>query len=415
MTYAYAWQRCDGTGANCAAISGEASSNYTLSTVDGGSTIRARVTATNSAGSDWAMSAQTAAVTQPAPPAPTNSALPAVSGTTQVGSVLTTSNGTWSYSPSSFSYQWQRCDSTGSGCSAISGATAATYTLASADAGSTLRSKVVASNSGGNASATSVQTAAVTAAPAPPPDTATNLGTALPARLPQSSGSSSVYASPTGNDSNPGTLAAPVQSFNQALTLATSGAIVYLRGGNYGRQYVFHHIYSASNPVTIQSYSGETAVVVGDATHLENAVHFDDITGLRIQNVTFDAPQNTTALKFTNPAHVEVNNVIIRDTDNGCNDQGVSVGSGSVPACGWGIGLQVTGAPLSNRTNQLATDFQVWNSTFTNNGAHSTGLGGAIKHAHAMYLCAAGNDFATDDGLQRLRRREQCGLRQPDR
>ena len=327
---------------------------------------------------------------------PVNSALPAVSGTTKVGSALTTSNGSWSNSPSSYSYQWQRCDSTGSACTAIAGATAATYTLASGDAGSTLRSQVTASNAGGSASATSTQSTAVTAAA--PASTAANLGTGLPARMPQSSGTSSVYVSPTGNDSNPGTLAAPVQSFNQALTLATSGTIVFLRGGNYGRQYVFHHIYSASNPVTIQSFPGERAVVVGDATHLENAAHFDDVTGLRIQNVTFDATQNTTALKFTNPSHVEVNNVIIRDTDNGCNDQGVSVPSGSVPTCGWGIGLQVSGAPLSNRTNQLATDFQVWNSTFTNNGAHSTGLGGAIKHAHAVYLCSAGGDYTVDDG-----------------
>jgi len=127
-------------------------------------------------------------------------------------------------------------------------------------------------------------------------------------------------------------------------------------------------------------------------------VSFDDVTGLRIQNVTFAATQNTTALKFTDPAHVEVNNVLIRDTDSGCNDQGVNVPSGSVPSCGWGIGLSVIGAPYPNRTNQLAIDFQVWNSTFTNNGAHSTGLGGAIKHGHAMYLCAASLNYTVDVG-----------------
>ena len=43
--------------------------------------------------------------------APVNSTAPAVTGTAKVGSTLTVSNGTWSNSPTNYTYQWQRCSS----------------------------------------------------------------------------------------------------------------------------------------------------------------------------------------------------------------------------------------------------------------------------------------------------------------
>jgi hypothetical protein len=60
--YGYAWLRCDGNGAKCAAISGATSNSYTLADADQGHTVRAAVTAVNSNGPTTATSPQTAVV-----------------------------------------------------------------------------------------------------------------------------------------------------------------------------------------------------------------------------------------------------------------------------------------------------------------------------------------------------------------
>jgi hypothetical protein len=82
--------------------------------------------------------------------------IPTVSGTAQVGQRLTAVPGGWSPTPTSYSYQWYRSGS------AIKGATQATYLVASADAGKTLRVKVTARRAGyASVSKTSQSTGAV--------------------------------------------------------------------------------------------------------------------------------------------------------------------------------------------------------------------------------------------------------------
>jgi streptogramin lyase len=60
--YAYQWQRCSTTGTECAPIPGATNANYTPVAADGGHTLRASVTATNSGGSGSATSSATAIV-----------------------------------------------------------------------------------------------------------------------------------------------------------------------------------------------------------------------------------------------------------------------------------------------------------------------------------------------------------------
>jgi hypothetical protein len=94
---------------------------------------------------------------------PQNSQLPQISGSAQQGASLTVSTGSWTNSPSSYAYQWLRCDSAGNNCSPISGATANSYTAQQQDVGASLRAAVTATNSAGSSTATSNPTTPITA------------------------------------------------------------------------------------------------------------------------------------------------------------------------------------------------------------------------------------------------------------
>jgi len=81
--------------------------------------------------------------------APVNVSASVVSGTASVGSVLTTTNGTWDNEPTSYTYQWKRNGSN------ILSATANTYTVVAADVSQSITCTVTAINDAGSASATS--------------------------------------------------------------------------------------------------------------------------------------------------------------------------------------------------------------------------------------------------------------------
>jgi Hypothetical glycosyl hydrolase family 15/Bacterial Ig domain len=154
-TFAYQWKRCDATGSACTAITGATVAAYKLVSADLGRTVRAVVEASNSAGSGTATSAASAIVTATNVVAPVSTAPPVVSGAPMVGNVLTVSTGTWSGQPTTFTYEWQRCGSSGGGCGAIPSGTAAAYKIGDADIGHTLRATVTAWNTGGSTTATS--------------------------------------------------------------------------------------------------------------------------------------------------------------------------------------------------------------------------------------------------------------------
>ena len=90
---------------------------------------------------------------------PVNVTLPAVSGTPAAGQPVSADAGTWSGKTPEYAYQWLACDAAGGGCTALAGATAATYVVASGPA--TIRVAVTATNRNGSATATSPQRAVV--------------------------------------------------------------------------------------------------------------------------------------------------------------------------------------------------------------------------------------------------------------
>jgi large repetitive protein len=161
-SFSYAWEDCDGSGANCTTITGATSSSYTPMAADVGGTIVAQVTAKNPGGQNSATSAAAGPVL---PPSPTiGNQLPVIGGgTPQQGHTLNVTDGNWNNSATSlsFTYEWEDCDSNGANCTTITGATSNSYTPQASDVGSRIVAVVTASNAGGQNSSSSAPTAPI--------------------------------------------------------------------------------------------------------------------------------------------------------------------------------------------------------------------------------------------------------------
>src|SRR5438128_1630741 len=166
------WFRCDVSGSNCRSIPEATNETYMPVEADVGHTLRVQEVASNAAGSSAPASSAHTEVVTAEPQAPTNTSPPTIAGTAQQGQTLTASPGSWTGSPTVYSYEWKRCGAAGGSCVPIPLATGPTYLLTEADVGRTLRVAVVASNAAGSsAPASSAHTEVVTAEPQAPTNT----------------------------------------------------------------------------------------------------------------------------------------------------------------------------------------------------------------------------------------------------
>jgi hypothetical protein len=254
--FSYEWQDCNSSGTSCSTIAGANGSQYILAAADVGRTVHSVVTASNAGGSSSASSTASVAVTAPATP-PANTAQPAVTGTTTQGQSLSTSNGSWSGNPTSFSYQWQDCNASGAGCANIAGATTSSYTLQASDVGDAVRSVVTGSNSAGSASTASAATATIIAS--------------------GGGGGSSTYTC---------TQHVTTSTFSSAFSSAGSGAVLCLAPGNYGS-------FNASNKssmvvITPDVSAGATAPTGNGNGDLNGNVTFSEADFSPAANITMD-------------------------------------------------------------------------------------------------------------------------------
>jgi hypothetical protein len=172
ISFSGVWRRCGSNGGNCSDIGGTQNTlQYKLTQDDVGSTIRIVVTAKNADGMATATSSPTAVIKAAPAQSPRNTTAPSIAGNAQEGQTLTGNRGNWDGSePISYTLNWQRCDQNGGSCANISGASAATYTLTSADVNNRVRLRVIAGNAAGKTTAYSQPTAVVTAkGPSLPP------------------------------------------------------------------------------------------------------------------------------------------------------------------------------------------------------------------------------------------------------
>lgn len=140
LGYLYQWYK------GGVAITDQTDNTYTSVIGDVGANITCRVRAYNGAGT--AVAVESNAIVPTAPPVPVNSVAPVISGAAVVGSLLSSTTGTWSNSPTGYTYQWYR------GASPIGSATNNTYTTQAADIGTSVTCRVTASNLGGSGTPT---------------------------------------------------------------------------------------------------------------------------------------------------------------------------------------------------------------------------------------------------------------------
>jgi hypothetical protein len=159
VTVAYQWFRCAADGTACVPIRTATAAIYILRAADAGHTLEARVSATNAAATTVVVSTRSIVVVAAAVPVATRA--PHVSGRARVGRRLSTGRGTWTGPPTSYRYQWLRCNR--GTCVRIARATHSTYLVTKHDAGSRLRARVTAVDVAGSATATSSASARVPA------------------------------------------------------------------------------------------------------------------------------------------------------------------------------------------------------------------------------------------------------------
>ena len=157
-TFRYRWLRCSDIGTDCVLLAADGQT-YRIAQADVGHRMRVRVTAVNADGATNARSAPTEIVVSSAPL--TNTSRPTITGEARVGQELTASEGTWTGNPTSFAFQWQRCNIDAITCLDVLGATGRAYGVRLADLGFRLRVQVTARTERRAGTATSAVTAVV--------------------------------------------------------------------------------------------------------------------------------------------------------------------------------------------------------------------------------------------------------------
>jgi hypothetical protein len=324
-SFSYRWRRCNSSGGSCMSITGATALGYTLKGADVGHTLRVEVTAGNTLGATPATSAQTAVVQTAPPGVPVNTAVPLISGTLVEGNTLKSTNGSWSNSPTSFAYQWQDCNSGGTGCATISGATASSYKLKAGDIGHRVRSLVTAAN--GTGSSTPAPSTATAVVSEPPPE-----------EEHQSEGE--LFVAPSGKDSAACSEAAPCLTMGHAFEKASAGQTVRMLSGSYPAQTIQGAEKGAAH-VVFAPAAGASVKVTGTILVIGSHV---TVSGIGVQDVTIGNYDQTPGRP--NPSDVSLLNL------TGRNFQIDSAKNVTVEGGSWGP-ASACGGPVGGNNNSI--------------------------------------------------------------
>ena len=236
------------------------------------------------------------------------------------------------------------------------------------------------------------------------------------------------YVSATGNNSNPGTLSAPWLTIQHAANTVKAGAIVYVLAGVYHESVNFSRSGTASEPITFESYPGETAVIDGTGVsccgssqtqgliNMTGSLSYITISGFEIRNYTTSKAADTpagvwitgsgTGIQILNNL---VHNITTTSEANG-NAFGISVyGTSKTPVTQLVISGNEVYDLRTGQSESLNVDGNVTHFRITNNLVHDNdnigidAIGyegvGPVGYDEAMYGEISGNTIYNISGI----------------
>ena len=142
-----------------------------------------------------------------------------------------------------------------------------------------------------------------------------------------STGGAIFYISPTGNDSNLGTIGSPWRTIAKFVSQASAGETLHCRGGTYTGQPEFStagHSGTAGNPITVRNHPGEVPNFVSLATYIEGGTSYWVLDGLTISGIIAGSSSHVwVGNGRSTPGATDTHHMTIRN----CN---ISKGAGSV-------------------------------------------------------------------------------------
>lgn len=216
---------------------------------------------------------------------------------------------------------------------------------------------------------------ATPSAPAEPHRSNVKLGTALPPRMPTSSGKIFYVDGAKGRDTNPGTIRRPWLSIQHALhRVPLTGSIILVRGGTYEGKVTWNRSGSPGNPVTLRAYPRERVTLTGVQGVEVAGLWVHGGGGFRVRGLDIAARWGD-GIRVENSHDIEVSGCDIHNA----GQMGILVvGTGSAP-------------PTGNQNIQLRG-----NRFYDNGGAYISRDPYWIRGDHAVYW---GGVSSNTDGI----------------
>jgi hypothetical protein len=124
--------------------------------------------------------------------------------------------------------------------------------------------------------------------------------------------------SPTGSDSNVGSLSAPWRTVQKALGALSAGQRAFVRAGTYSQNLIMTRDGTATNPITISAYPGERPILQpGGGDSCNNVLQLSNVSYVRVAGLTFQGANgcdnNTNVYVAGSSSHVEISGNEIRN------------------------------------------------------------------------------------------------------